>query len=776
MADKRWLHVTLVSTAISAALVAETALAQPADSPAAANSADQSPADGEIVVTANRREQKLSNVGISVSVLSSDAIADRGISSASDLSNVVPGFTAGDSAFNVPLYSLRGVGFNDGSLGGNSTVAVYVDEIPLAYPALTQGAVLDLQRIEVLKGLQGTLYGQNATAGAINYIANKPTDTLSAGGEVDFGRFNTLRVGGFVSGPLSDTLKARITGEFSRGDAWQYSITRNDRIGKVKRGSGRALFNWNPASGLAIDLSVNGWFDKSDSQMLQLTQFTPQRPANIPLLPQVFSSPLAPADARAADWTPGKDYGRNDSFIQAGLKIGYDISEGVRLTSISAYSHYEGNTLIDRDGVVPVNFETQITGRLDSYYQELRLSGDTGALVWNLGANYRKDNVDDIQDTSIREGTSVVNRYRHTPVTNFQDIETYAGFADGEFRVNDQISVVGGIRYTEDRRKFKGCTADSGAGDLAAFFTPIMNSIRGANGLAPLPAIAPGACVTLSTSLVPGLVETELNQSNVSYHVGLNWKPAPRTLVYVSASQGYKAGAYGTIGSSSAVANKPVGQEKVNAYEAGIKASPLGSQLQLELAAFYYDYKDKQQRGRILDATFGSLSTLVNVPKSSIYGFEASASYRPIQELKLYSSYLYLNTEIKKFTGVNFIGVVEDFSGDSLNYSPKHSINAGAQLDLPASENLNFFTGVDVTYRSATSAFFGNVPGQEIREYTLVDLRAGIENPSQGWKATIYGRNVFDQYYWNNVVRANDTVGRLAARPASYGINFAYKF
>lgn len=749
----------------------------PAQAQEAPSEAPSTADEGEIIVTAQRRAQALTDVGISMSVLSTEAIADRGVVNAADLSKVVAGFTAADSALNVPIYTLRGVGFNEGSLGANATVGVYVDEVPLAYPAMSQGALLDLQRIEVLKGPQGTLYGQNSTGGTINYIANKPGNTPEGALSLSYARFNTMRGQAAVGGPIGDTVKARIAADFTLGSDWQRSITRpNDTLGQVNRGAIRALVSWEPTSALTVDLNLNGWYDRSDTLALQLIQFTPARPANVPLVPQVFNAPLKPGNARAADWTPGAGYRRDDRFVQAALKIGYDIAAGVRLTSISSYSGYDTNALIDRDGMAAVNFEVRTDGQIESWYQELRLAGDTGGVTWSLGGNYRNDDIRDLQDTSIYEGTSTLGAYRRTPVTGDQKVETWGVFADGELAFTDTLSAVGGVRYTEDKRRFAGCTWDSGVGDLAAFFTPIVNRLRAARGLAPIATTPPGACVTLDANLMPGLQHKSLAEDNLSYHAGLNWKPAARTLIYGSVSRGYKAGAFATLGSTTEVQLNPVVQERVDAYEVGVKASPLGSRLQLTGAAFYYDYKDKQQRGRIIDPTFGSLSTLVNVPKSRIWGLEAEVAARPAAGVSLYASYLYLDTRILEFTGVNFANSTENFRGQALNFSPKHSVNAGVSFEQPMGDRLTGFVGGDFTYRGATSAFFGNIPGQEIDAYKLVDLRAGVRDEAAGWKVTVFGNNVFNTYYWSNVIRGSDGVARAAARPASYGIEFGYKF
>ncbi len=170
-----------------------------------------------MVVTANRRSQLLEDVGASIDSIDGSSLQARGVVSTSDLQKLVPGFTAADTGVNIPVYSLRGVGLNEPSLAANSTIAISVDEVPLPYAVMSQGEILDVQRVEVLKGPQGTLYGLNSTGGAINYIANKPGDSLAAGWDVGVGRFDTVSGDFFLSGPLGNTFKARLAVGGTRG-------------------------------------------------------------------------------------------------------------------------------------------------------------------------------------------------------------------------------------------------------------------------------------------------------------------------------------------------------------------------------------------------------------------------------------------------------------------------------------------------------------------------------------------------------------------------------
>lgn len=300
----------LLGASVAAIAIAftQTAYAQTA-SPAADGASEQPTAErpqdsGEIVVTANKREQRLNDVGITVSVLSGDALQNRQINSLEDLANATPGLSFTNSANGTPVYTLRGVGFYETSLGAYPTVSAYVDEAPLAFPVLSSHSAYDLERVEILKGPQGTLFGQNATGGAINYIAAKPTDTLEAGGSLSYGRFNQVIGEAFISGPLAPNLGARLAGRIERADGWQVSNSRpGDRNGKVENYMGRLLINFDPTDRLRFKLNVNGWKDKSETQAPQYIALFPQAPPF--LTPQLAASPFSAERPRASDWTPG---------------------------------------------------------------------------------------------------------------------------------------------------------------------------------------------------------------------------------------------------------------------------------------------------------------------------------------------------------------------------------------------------------------------------------------------------------------------------------------
>ncbi|MBN8844458.1 MAG: TonB-dependent receptor plug domain-containing protein [Sphingomonadales bacterium] len=334
----------LLGASIAAIAVAGQAHAQavapaadaPSQQPVEVETANQAPDSNDIVVTANKREQRLNDVGITVAVVSGDALQNRQINSLADLANATPSLSFTNSANGTPVYTLRGVGFYETSIGAYPTVSTYVDEAPLAFPVLSSHSAFDLERVEILKGPQGTLFGQNATGGAINYIAAKPTSELSAGGSISYGRFNEVVADAFISGPISSTLSARLAGRIERADGWQISNSRpGDRNGKVENYMGRLLIDFEPTERLRFKLNINGWKDNSETQAPQYIALFPQAPAF--LTPQLAAAQFSPERPQAADWTPGVPR-RSNRLGQATLRTEFDVSDDVTLTSLTSYA------------------------------------------------------------------------------------------------------------------------------------------------------------------------------------------------------------------------------------------------------------------------------------------------------------------------------------------------------------------------------------------------------------------------------------------------------
>jgi iron complex outermembrane recepter protein len=759
------------------------------DAPVAAtssptNSDTDSGGLAEIVVTANKIEEASSKVGATIQTIDTQALQQQQVTTLQDLANVVPGLTFTETEFATPVYTLRGVGFYETSLASYPDVSVYLDQAPLALPVQTELTLFDIQRVEVLKGPQGTLFGNNATGGAINYIANKPTSDFTAGTQLSYGKYNTGQVDGFVSGPLSDTLLARFALSVTESrDGWQHSQTRFDTNGKQNKIAARAIFDWHPMDALHFELNINGWYNGSQPQQPQFIQFKPNFPSYTPLSTQ----PLAPNDSNVADWTTRFGEPRaDDSLFQTFLRTDYDLTPTVTVTSITNYIYLSRNQRPDEDGsAYSTSDETQNKGWIDSFSQELRVAGGgTGALRWLAGVNYSGDRVRESNIISWPDGSTFTSALFGGSLGNKDDsnqkMNNYAAFAHADYNILDQLKLKVGVRGTEADRSVEECGIKWTGTNLAPNgiiqnFVAATAAFLGRRTFVP---VGPGQCAMIGPppSYNIGPLDTHLNEHNVSWSAGLDWQATDTLLTYVNVSRGYKAGGYPTLPASFYKALAPVTQESVTDYEAGFKAQLLGRRLLVNGAAFYYDYTNKQLKSRIIDPIFGVLTALVNIPKSTIRGSELEIHALPVTGLDINAAATFLDAKIDRFTGVNQVGIVDNFAGSSVPYTPKWTLTSGINYEHPVTEQWSAFAGAQVSYQTKTSAAIGSPSLYLMPAYSLLDLQFGVQSQDGRWRAFAWGKNVLNRFYVNNVVEAEDAVIRFTGRPATYGVAVNYRF
>lgn len=814
------LTTALFALAIPAAVQAQEAESTPADA-ATGRGYD------EIVVTANKREQNLNDVGVTAAVLGGDSLAQQNLTSLSDIATRVPSLSYAAAPNGTPVYTLRGVGFYESSIGAYPSVSIYLDEIPLSFPVLTSHSTFDLQRVEVLKGPQGTLFGQNATGGAINYIAAKPTDTFEAGASFTYGRFNQIDLEGYVSGPLADGLSARLSGRAEFADGWQKSNSRpGDRNGEVENYMGRFQLAFEPSSSFRLLLNINGWKDKSETQAGQhIAQQFQNETVGVPFGfpvgafrdPAILAAAFSPNNARAADWSlssslfgPGKIPFADNDMIQASLRADLDVGDFGTITSLSAYTKFNQRQGNDSDGL-PLNaLDVPLTlGHIETWFQELRFANNPqNPFRVVVGANYERDKVNqelniDYYNSSARLGFGTLFGFPLSVDTlaNNQRMRNYAFFGNVEYDVLPELTVKGGIRYTNARNNASICQSDPQGppypfGNVIKFFGSLYSG-------QPFVPYSPGECVSINVDSenpanpavdylpygATGPYLDTLQEDNVSWRAGVDYKASPDMLLYFNVSKGYKAGSFPSITGSTLNQYYPAKQESVLAYEGGVKATLLDRALQLNLAGFYYDYAGKQLRTKLTDPTFGQLDVLRNIPKSSIKGFELEMTMRPGDHLVFNAAYTFLDAKIDRFVGTNAGGDTGvDFAGTPIPYTPKHQVALSGNYNPPLSSNLNLLLGASINFRSRTIATLGgNVNPSSINaastncvyciaDYALIDAQLGIEDSDGRWRAFLWGKNIGNKYYWSNVVSGYDTVSRFAGRPATYGVTVSYKF
>ena len=738
----------------------------------------------EVIVTAQKREQSASSVGMSITAATGDTLRERGIEDITQLPQVVPGFSVQESAFHSQSFTLRGIGFFNSDLSSPPAVTVYMDEAPLPYPAMASLASFDLERVEVLKGPQGTLFGQNATGGAINYIAAKPTETPQFGLDTTYGRFNRVQAGGFVTGPITDQLDARFALEGQRGDGWQESISRpGDRLGRIRALQERTTLEWHASESWLSRLTLGLRYDGSDSlagQFVAAVAHIPQLAVPGLLTFPVVTTPLA------ADWTRVRldtggpfPYADDTTHFHVTWRNEYRIGGDGVITALTTYSHSHIAYGQDPDGTpYHINEIVDDAGRISAFFQELRLSATHGRVRWLLGSNFEHDDVTDAQENFV-EDNDVCHIFQSVNPQAFCDYSLYTGrmhvnttgvFGQLEDAITDSLTLEAGTRYTDDRRTFDNCGTT-----LTQQLANYWNTFRGNT----LPLSRVGQCFVMdpANGLKPvDDVHRLLNQDNVSWRLGIDWQSTQALLLYANASKGYKAGTVPVLAGTTVGQFTPVPQEEVLAYEVGLKAGLFDHLAQFNVAAFYDNYTDKQLRGAVLDPTFGPLEALVSIPRSHVAGGEVQFTMRPIDGLTVGAAATYVKTRIDEFTGFNALAQFGNQAGTVFPFSPKWQSNASVDYEMPLSPTVSAFVGSSIAYTTKTYAGIGQLDIQRVDAFALLDLRAGIDLMHGRYRLWAWGKNVTDRYFWTNVLPYGNTISRYVGQPATYGISLSGRF
>lgn len=614
--------------------------------PAAASAQDNSGAGIEdIVVTAQKRTENVQDVPASVTAIGQEALDLRQISSVSDLQSQVPSLVVGN-LFGTNLITLRGISTGLTSGTDDPSVATHIDGAYQPRSRSIDVAMVDLERVEVVAGPQGTLYGRNATGGAVNYVLRGPSQEFE--GEVTgrVGNYDRYGVSGSVSGPIGDKVGVRVTGLYdnqSKGftkvlnaNAPRDSLEGNRVIG------GRAVIEFKPTERLTIALQGIGLGSKSS------TAFFPFAPS----LNAAINAASQPQSYKAHEVYTDVDAKLNSSYYQGIGTINFELTDDVSLKSISAYQDYHQLMVIDSDGSATAPFRGPTTSITNSktFTQEFNLNASLfdDRLKSIFGFFYFNDKVD--IDTSLTIFSTGNLRF-----DTFQKSKSYAFFTDHTFSVTPSIRLIAGLRYNHDNK-----TA------LQSFF------IDRANG-------------TTITGLAP--TTTEISFNSWTPRVGFQVDLTDKIMAYGQYSKGFKSGGF----ASNVTAVNAYDPEKIKGGEVGIKSDLADGRVRLNLAGFYYDYSDLQVQSAALVSGV-SVFRVRNAAASRIYGVEAQLQAVLAAGLKLdisgalqsakYTSFLTCNnTAFLGACGSAATSTLVNVKGNWLNRAPNYTANVGLEYE-----------------------------------------------------------------------------------------------
>ena len=708
----------------------------------------------EIVVTAQKREQNIQNIGASIVAFTGEQYRELGFGNASDITTQVPNLSFGLPTGNDTILALamRGVGLNDFADFNESPVAMYIDEVYQGTLAAQFARVFDIERVEVLRGPQGTLYGRNTTGGVVHFVTRKPTDELDAYGEFTYGSFDQIKFDGAIGGPITEKVRGRLSVLHDENDGTQRDRSTGDKGNERDITAVRGQLAVDVTDEIELNLIAHGTFvDNIASFFKHRGTFTAS--------PFVGGVPCGDAALEARQCVdvfgyrdpvsdPDSVATGGSGAMPADIDI-YGVSgkltwrRGIwEIVSISAYQEVDKHHIETAfSGIGPIT-PLLAAFPLDTkqFTQELRLSRTTENLAAMVGFFYYTDEKDGgvvvVPPSVLSAGT-----------VSKQEVDAYAFFAHVAWNFAPSWSVEGGVRYSVENKEGQ---ADVDTGTV--FF--------------PNPSFQ---------------FEDEFDTDNVTWDIGLNWHATDNTLLFANISRGFKSGGWNTGGFISVpVQLEPFDDEIITMFEGGIKTTQFGGRLRLNATGFYYDYDDRQVFAEVpfLGIPLGVLS---NVGSAEISGFEFELNTQPLDFFEASFGIGYLDTKAKDF--VAFSGAFDaqgnpmfaDLSGSDLTNAPNWTANGIFRVFHP------LFGGegsvqVDFTY---SDEFFFDADNQFVDlggEFTIWNFRAAWKSPGERYEIALWAKNFTDERYLVEgfvLAEGQSTIWNL---PRSVGVSVGVRY
>lgn len=722
----------------------------------------------DIVVTAQKRAQSLQEVPFAVTAFGPDQVEAQRLFGLEDLAKNTPNFTIASNSPSQPVLTIRGIGSTNREAGSDRSVVPFVDEIYLGRTSASTFDIFDIERVEVLRGPQGTLFGRNVSGGAISITTAKPVDRIEAKAQLTAGNYDRFEARAMINVPLTESWAARVTGSTVRhGGFYDNVLLGDDNVGRLRSNDIRGQLLYNDHDGTRVLFAAAGYESKthglpSKNVRGQATQ------ANFEAAIAQYTTSAFPSALPVSDPWSVENNIIGDSRSSGGRVYGRLEKEfgGVSLTFIPAYVWSSLNESRDLGGF-PIRDAGALTAGFESTryenekYNALSLEarlGSTGGgtFDWVAGVYYLAEETDRSQEL-VRQ---INNSYSNPIFLQASNDESIAGFGQVSWRMTDSIELTVGARYTHDSRRFSLETAD------------LITSAERASIIAQLgraPTIAP------LQELFRGNVQRSENAFTPK--VAIRFEPIRHQNLYLSWSRGYKGGGFDA--SATRLVNLGVGfePETVDSYEAGLKSLLFDRTLRLNIAGFYTDFKNLQLRDRTLLIPGNEASAIVqviNAARAKIKGLEIETVWQVSDSFNVGGSLSILDSKVTRANPGSTV-----LLGTALPRAPKttYSLNANYHLDRGRS-GLPFDLELAADYRHSSSIYF------DINEqlastqpaFDLVNARLTLA-VSEQVQIMLWGKNLGNKLYFSEAQAS--AAGRSAAvtwgDPRTFGVTLTLR-
>jgi len=726
----------LIATAIALALSSGFAAAQVLD---------------EIIVTAQKREQNLQDVGISISAFSGAQMEKLGFENAQEITTMTPGVSTiqpnGEANYGI---AIRGVATSDFTTNVESPVALYLDEVYISQMSGAGFMLYDMERVEVLRGPQGTLFGRNATGGLAHFVSKKPTQEFGGYVKGTIGDYEQYKVEGAVGGGITDTLSARFSGSWKQADGYIDNRVTGTDLNNQDDDSFRLHLAWDPSDCVSVlfsarkaqqDIDTGSWQHVTSNIPGKLT------PDEVNVVTGYIDDDN---DSFAGDWNrDGFNILDTDGVT---LTVKWDLVDDMTLTSVTDRSNVHRHYIEDSDGGPVDLFNFFLNTGAEQTSQELRLDGKTDTLQWVAGMYYLKLDINDNNgaitdaffggDPDTTEQLGLINPYT-------RELESSSAFGQVEYTVNDMVSLIGGLRFIKDKNDFKYATR------LVNFIEPYTTNFDGKDNV--------NGRVTLAS------YEGSRNDDEWSGRLQVNITPSDDTLVFASINRGVRGGGY----------NAPIfpltppldyvdetmsyDPEHLIAYEIGLKQGIMDGMGRLNISTYYYDYQD-YQAFYIL-----GIDTITFNTDADSFGGEIELIASPTEGLDLLLGASYNDISVK-LPG----GEVPSIQ------SPKWIFNAMARYEFDVGYGSLAFQA-DAIYRDKHYFALTGLETVEEDGYAMGNVSVTWTDPEDSWQVSAFIDNVTDEEY---LVQTFDLSGptvfgmteQYFGRPRWWGISARYQW
>ena len=732
----------------------------------------------EIIVTAARREQTLNSLPISATVFSQERLDSLRVLQPSDLDQQTPGLLTkyGPNGLATVGFYMRGVGINDFTGTVDPSVAIYVDEVFQPTPDMLNFAIYDVERVEVLRGPQGTLYGRNSTGGAINFLTARPTEEFEGFVRAEFGSFETSGISGAISGPLSDTLLGRASVDLkssSSDSGYSFNRFTSNELGKLEQFAFRGQLQWTPSDNFNARLIYSYGDHESEQPLLQ--HVATRDPAS----PGAVCAPVIAgmrAEGQCVDllgyFDPDSDPYDGDANLDPTLEFdSTDLTAVLQwnlsrfsITSITGFNDFTKRQGQDIDASPNVAADNITFNEVENFSQEIRLtSDDSFKVAWIAGLSYANTDVEWFQTIDLSDLAGI-------PTSNGanQETESFAFFGHLTIPMSEKFELIAGIRFTNEERNWTGATFVGTFNNLAealASGAPRLSQL-------PIPPGSPGAGGPLDFPTVK-------EEDNTDFQLVLKYTPSENSMYYLRVSEAFRSGGFSSAVIFSQDALEPYEPEDLLAYEVGLKISTADNRLRFDSSAFYYDFEGFQ-------ATFvranEANARLQNAGDVEITGLEASLDWNPSDRWDINLGLSLLDSEIVSTTVVLPPldgGPETTIKGNEIPNAPGFSINGRVRYHLPLGSN--YLTTLQTDFNTVDDHFLEPNNREFLKEdgYTLVNARVEF-GPTEGpWRVAGWVRNIGDQDYRTAAQDLTLALGFseiVLGIPRTWGLEFEYQF